>query len=291
MSSAASLDSPVAKIERAIEHYRALKERFLDGLDRRLLPVETRISPDGLVYQFCCEEIVPLDHRFATVLGDGFYNLRCALDHLVYQLHVLELGSPLTEAIERDSAFPVIDNRLTKNGKPIDPPPQWKAIKNLSPTLQSGIDELQRYHGWNDHNMSPRPLVSQMRQTLHEVNWFNLRDKHREIHFAEYMPFVVFGPPSFLDTYGVKTEPAFGKPLATGSVVDTWTFDTRPDGEFTNPGFYSAVAVEPNPGDRVDVVQSLGGSIHGVTPIIRHFANFFPNYQSPDLSDVVQTQN
>ena len=55
-------------------------------------------------------------------------------------------------------------------------------------------------------------------------------------------------------------------------------------------GLYSAVVVEPIPGERIDVVQSLGGSILGVHRIIDIFRPLFPSVAVPlDLSDIRQT--
>jgi hypothetical protein len=165
-----SLAGPIAKVSRAIEHYRAIKDDFLGGFDRRFRPVTSESHYNGMEYRFHVGSVVEVDPRFALVLGDGFFNLRSALDHLAYQLHVLELGEPLADSVERASSFPVCDTRPTQGNGRILRTDDWRGIKNLSPTLRGAVENLQPYHGWNDHHLYPRPRISELRQTLHEVN-------------------------------------------------------------------------------------------------------------------------
>src|ERR1022692_3782492 len=117
-----SLEGPVAKVGRAIEHYRTLKNDFLGGFDIKHRHVTPEAQREGLEYRFHVGKIDVVDSRFALVLGDGFYNMRCALDHLAFQLHVAELGDPLPPAVEKASQFPIYDVR------PSDPPNQWNYI-------------------------------------------------------------------------------------------------------------------------------------------------------------------
>ena len=67
-----SLESPEAKVRRAVEHYRIIKGDFLGGLDRKLRPVTPERHREGLEYRFRIGNIEPVDPRFALVLGDGF---------------------------------------------------------------------------------------------------------------------------------------------------------------------------------------------------------------------------
>jgi hypothetical protein len=95
-----------------------------------------------------------------------------------------------------------------------------------------------------------------------------------------------------LTRYGVTSDPKFGVPLVANALVDTWRFDTTPPVEEANvhAGLYAAVSVEPTPGDRIDVVGSLGSSIIGVSRIIDSFAHLFPPVAEPlDLSGLVRT--
>jgi hypothetical protein len=105
------------------------------------------------------------------------------------------------------------------------------------------------------------------------------------------MPNQIGSPPDSLVQYGVTNHPVFGEPLESNSCVDTWTFTAAPPpDEVIHSGVYSAVVVEPTPGERVDVVQSLGGCIIGVARIIDTFGHLFPTHVEPrGISDVVQT--
>ena len=93
------------------------------------------------------------------LLGDCLYNFRAALDHLVWQLVILEGNTPC-----KKNEFPIFDN-----------PAQYKVGKK--PRLQGlSADAIVIIDGLQPHNAGNEAL-----SMLYELN---NTDKHRHLHFA-----------------------------------------------------------------------------------------------------------
>jgi len=270
-----SLDGPIAKVSRAADHYTTLKRDLHGGFDRKRRPVTVERYLDGLEYRFRIGEIEEPDPRWPLILGEAFYNLRSALDLLAYQLHVrhykgsVPVGPPDDAAGE--SAFP-ISTRV-----PTQPFGNRNDIRRLGPREKAAIEWLQPYKGWNKRNQKRLGGIGQLRQTLADVNRFNVIDKHRELLVVNMVPKAVFQP-HFPAEFGFQQDPAFGVSLVSNAYVDTWTF-TRPpptDQMDMHPGVLTAVGMEPDKGDRIEVLANVKGLIWGVAFVINRFARFFP---------------
>jgi hypothetical protein len=109
----------------------------------------------------------PPPRRVAVLVGDYLYNLRSALDHLVYTLAVANLGEPLPEKIARGSEFPIFNDAISYAKG------QSRKIGGIAPEAQKTIEEFQPYHA--------RRLRSHPLWLLHELS--NI-DKHRAPHLA-----------------------------------------------------------------------------------------------------------
>jgi hypothetical protein len=284
---AGSLDQPLAKLERAASHYRAIKYEIFGGADREDWAGTLERYRNGLEYRVRAGEIKPLPAELPLVFGDAYFNLRAALDYLVYQMHVRHYRSDtfIPQGVVRASAFPILRTQPTgKNGIPL-PTSKWKEIGNLAKRERTAIDWIQPYQRRGDR------ITKQIRMALADIGTLNNIDKHRELHLGRSILLAVQAP-SFAPESGFQQHPSFGVTLKTGAYIDTWTFTTPPPPEQMNikPLFTTAVGIEPG-GDRIEAVAHLGGCILAVERVIHRFAHLFPPPPSaPDLSWVHMNQ-
>ncbi len=199
MLAPASLHGPRAKLRRAKEHLEALDTAARAFAEREPYAVRReRESQEGWqVAYFHIHEPPPL--RLGIILGDFFYNLRSCLDHLAWQLVLLNGGTPGDH-----TAFPVICK-----------PGNWKsagggALKGVRKDHFDAIEALQPYPTRKDPRCRALGLVADCCN----------RDKHETLHpvFAVLDPrleaLVVRHEPLFAVNVEVRY-PGVGKPSKT----------------------------------------------------------------------------
>lgn len=191
-SAEASLDGPIAKLDRAKTHFQALNKSI--GAFKRSK------THDFVVAQFdpnTGEKVInlrilkePKNPEWGLLLGDMVHNLRSALDHLVWQLALLNGKKP-----RRQNQFPIIG---TKNE-------YWEVPANRSESVRdrmlAGVSE--------DHRAfidMVQPFIAgdsrpEDRTTaLALLSGISNADKHRVIHAG----FVLTEEPS-LDLFDITT--------------------------------------------------------------------------------------
>lgn len=295
---AGSLDAPIAKLRRAIHHYRTLKALHRGG-DHQHRTVSCQAHVDGLTYEFRIGEVEPLDPQIPLVLGDAYHNLRAALDCLVFQLHERRFRGNVPRRSAKNSAFPIFAEQPRYGRKDCDvslrgcviPTDEWPSIKALGHRERTAIEWLQPYKGWDPKWPRPKSNVGKLRLGLADINRFDIIDKHHQPHLVAAV-LVSVGEPRFpVDDFGFLHQPQFpprNAPLVSlvaGAHVDTWTFRRPPPPEYMHmhPGVRTGVGMEPIRGQRIDVLPNLGGSIWVVTQVILQFA---PRFAPTDLSDL-----
>lgn len=229
---AGDLSGAWAKWGRANAHLEAVKEKAVGNItftnewlySYRAVPEAHR---DGLEYRFYVEP-EPLDTGpVALLVGDFLFNLRSALDHIVFELHRRHFRDRIPDDAVRDSAFPLLTVTPREIGRSTDTA-KWKEIKRLSVKHRRAIAFLQPYHRWNDK-------YRRIREALGAIEVLNNIDKHRHLHvlqatlvtapvpiFGDVQPFIKPAP------YGFEHHSLFGKPLEGKTEVFRWTFDTVP---------------------------------------------------------------
>jgi len=290
---AGSLEGPVAKLRRAIQHYITLKYELHWGVDHKRRAVVTERHRDGLEYSVrLVEDIEPISPSWPIVLGEAIYNLRSALDHLVFQLHVRAYRGHVPARVEKNSAFPIFDFCPTSRGGVAKPTDRWDEIGTLGRRERAKVEFLQPYKGWHSPNFPPREVIRQLRWGLRDLNRFNVIDKHRDLLLCNTVAISV-PIPQFPAVYGFKQHPEFGVPLESKAKVDTWTFTTAtpPETVPVHLHLYSTIGMGPA-GDRIDVLPHLGGTIHAVEMVFAKFRSLFPPLAEPlDLSAVHMTRD
>lgn len=120
------LESAKLKLERAQHHIRDLGREFEAFVGRR--PHRFAIKNDRQTGQpvIQVQFVEPIPDVFSVVIGDAVHNLRCALDHIVWEVVGIDGG-----AQNKHLMFPVRDNRVDFNGavNGIQTPSAW--VKDL----------------------------------------------------------------------------------------------------------------------------------------------------------------
>ena len=207
MAKYGSLAGPSAKLERARSH--------LDEIDRIVTSrsdvggYQTRpvFSPDGRTCSYYVDDVEPIDAAFPLVIGDCLFNLRAALDHLVYQLHVRTARGAITGGAARDAMFPILD----KPPRGAVPLASVDSVKRLSKRHRAVIERLQPYRSDRDGYVSTRIFL----RLLHDLNRF---DKHRQLNVV-----AVAGWANAVSPYprpaGLTMKADLSVPLVSGALV------------------------------------------------------------------------
>ena len=132
----------------------AMARANADQLDALLRPfVETAqrfiertpsANPFEVVYNIT--KVPWIDPAWSAIFGQGIYNIRSALDHLAWQLVLLDGQEPT-----RTTQFPLLDSNRDKSGRKVrvDIAPGIKR-----PDILAAVESMQPYHGggkWGDH--------------------------------------------------------------------------------------------------------------------------------------------
>jgi hypothetical protein len=171
VSTAASLAGPIAKLDRAKTHFQALN-RSLGAFKRSKTHdfVVTKFDPDTgekVVHLKILKE--PKNPEWGLLLGDMVHNLRSALDHLVWQLVLLNGEKP-----RRQNQFPIIRTKAE----------YWEATGNRSESARDrmlvGVSEDHRafidlVQPFNARNVPEGT-------SLAVLSWLSNADKHRVVH-------------------------------------------------------------------------------------------------------------
>lgn len=162
----ASLDDVDLKIGRARHHaadFRTLVEMALGK--KQTFAFDSGPAADGL-YDYRVTGVPEIGPDWALVLGDCVHNLRSALDHLAYQLVLLDGQQPC-----RQTKFPILKERAMKKGgheaEPFIQPP----IKGRE--ILERIERVQPYFGIG------RTLVDEKDSYLWSLSKIDNIDKHR----------------------------------------------------------------------------------------------------------------
>jgi hypothetical protein len=267
------LEDPTAKLQRAVEHYLLIKDS-LGGTDHQLIQLRMVSSPDGLRYEFYADNVPPLPANLPLMLGDAYHNLRAALDYLVYQMHERHYRGRIPSKVTERTQFPI------HSKAPKDKPEKWDSIKRLSKKERTAIVWLQPYMQRNDS-------FHGVREHLSDISTINNVDKHRKLHITRSLAQAVPTMAS-LPSYGLHQSPAFGVPIESGSLIDTWTFDREPpEATMSRTWKFRSGPIFEADGHLIDLVPHLGGSIHVVAQVIDRFRHLFSAQTvPPDLSQV-----
>jgi len=99
------------KIARAKRHLDELKEQIGIAFDPSQYRFVRQDDPDPLEYVYRIEGLPDVPLLWSAIVGDVLSNLRAALDHLAWQIVLLDGGIP-----NQNTYFPIVDSALDRNG-------------------------------------------------------------------------------------------------------------------------------------------------------------------------------
>jgi len=234
-----SLDGAYAKLGRAQRQAKALQKEIETAWPpAQPWPVRTEEHREGLEYRLYLYDLPAVDPEWALVLGEILFDLRSALDHLAYELHVRHFRGKVPRKVEGTTLFPIFDTVPDFNSR------GRYRIKHLSLRDQRAIRHLQPYVTRDDDLFWTRIWLARL-------NAWNNTDKHRHLHLVGTGQ-NASAVPGYPDEFGFRNTPKWG-PVESNAYIGSWTFVRRPPetkphvGAFVNVSLhYGAGSIEVN---------------------------------------------
>lgn len=185
------------KLARADDHIQEVKRRitpFAQAASDSIVR-ENDVKASKVSYRLPHDLPEP-DPAWGPVIGDALFNMRSALDHLAWQLVILDGGQPCEHTY-----FPIHESRTHKSGKPrvLTIQPQIK-----SPLILEALDLVQPYQ-------TVERQQSLWSDAFYLVNTLGNFDKHRLLLTA---------------VHGIDF--SNNRPSWAGDEVTAWWFNTEP---------------------------------------------------------------
>lgn len=153
------------KIQRAYSHLSKLEQSIEKALDSSGERFSSEFDPQTKQQVYRAHDLPEIDPEWSLIVGDLLHNMRSALDHLAWQLVILDKGIPGDQ-----THFPVRETPFSKNGKltttQLQPP-----VKD--PRILAALEACQPYRGVDGE---PAQLDRNQLWWLHRLN---IIDKHR----------------------------------------------------------------------------------------------------------------
>ena len=141
-----SLEGPLAKLRRAHAHLKELYDQLNAYTSEQRHRVVSDVVDEGdkRTYTMRVEVLEPLGNpHWGLLVGDLVHNLRGALDHLVWQLVLLNGGQPT-----RENQFPICKTRDRYwNGTEKRPSVRERTLTGVAEQHRQKIDVLQPFQG------------------------------------------------------------------------------------------------------------------------------------------------
>lgn len=133
---APSLKNPKLRVERAKEHLDVLYIKTREFLDAKPFKISKYEDIQHSLYVMKIHMTV-IDLKLAIIAGDAIDNLRAALDHIAWQLALMNVKKPHAR-----TSFPIIDKNTSENMRRFG-----YATRDIPADAINEIDALQPYHG------------------------------------------------------------------------------------------------------------------------------------------------
>ncbi len=166
------LDGSWAKLERAKAYVDTLRDEIAEttGGELQAIPLHRSYETEQGAVVYRVESIPEIRDTWGLLIGDALHNLRCALDHLWWQVAVKHLGRDPTEDEAKEIQFPIFSKPAF-----LTDPSRWKNhpyLRHVDPAHAAKDELLQPYHGMPPGELHPLEALA----TLSNI------DKHRVLH-------------------------------------------------------------------------------------------------------------
>ena len=159
-----SLESPLAKLNRATEQCDALRRELLTFANPNIYGITKKQDADTGYALYSFENVPTFPDDVGLRLGEMLYNFRCSLDHIIWQLVLSERNEPTSR-----TEFPIFNNiseyEKVKRGK----------LKGVSDAVVSIVDSLQPCYNTGNGELS---------KYLWYLQVLCNSDKHRHLLFT-----------------------------------------------------------------------------------------------------------
>jgi hypothetical protein len=268
----APFESARLKVVRAYGHMKALNREVDTALDRQPNAVVAQIEPDSGDKVYSADMRWQPPPEWGLLLGDFVHNLRSALDHMVWDLVLL---NPDSADPDRHTEFPIYWDPA-QYGLPHE---AARKLRGIVPQAVDLIEEVQPYH-------APNPK----RSPLWGLRELDIADKHRTLlltgsiaslrsfgHWGDLAEPVTYAGVAFEDQEEVFRIPA--RTHAQQSIHPTFTCDIALDVR----GPYGGLAIRQASVLLYGVVSRhlhyVANKIHGLSP---GNSRFYPHVTDPD---------
>jgi hypothetical protein len=163
---AADLTGVDLKLKRAKAHLADLKQAIGKRLDPNLYRFELQRDPQSGKHVLSAHDVPAVDPEWSLEIGEILFNLRSALDHLAWQLVLLDGREEPGEHTQ----FPIRETPFSKKGTLT---PTRLVPEITDPQILRALEEVQPYYG---PDLAPAEYTS---SPLWQVHKLNIIDKHR----------------------------------------------------------------------------------------------------------------
>ncbi|MFD3927434.1 hypothetical protein [Streptomyces sp. NPDC058614] len=220
----ASLGGCWAKVQHAEHHFDFLCKEISDFQASNPYRISVKREEKDQSWIFHLWDVKPPDPAWGLILGDLLHDARSALDHLIYQLAILNLGRSLNDNEAGRVQFPVEEDAQKFQRQ------EARRLKDLRAVDRARLEELQPYNAWDEsiwgpHEMpgppAPIPLY------LNELTKLNNIDKHRIIN-PVWMGAGMGLLPKGAHEIGITGGSTTGEVLTDGCEIGRWHFGGNP---------------------------------------------------------------
>ncbi len=269
------------KLHRAKVHVDMLREAVRDPTngDPRSIDLVRRFDPDEKAVIAYAERVPKILDCYGVVVGDAIHNLRCALDHLWWQLAISHLRREPTRDEAKDIQFPILsDSKYLDDSK-------WLAHRFMQHVSRSAAMEAKAIQPF----MEPRRDEPDTVDALEALANLSNTDKHRVVNVVVAVPheatFRLPRPQDFVDCAGVfrpssapgefegtvrlhtKETISVGDPVIEVAVIQT---GPNPDVDL-DPKLSCFIAIKTEEGHKLDMLEYLEQVGAGIVASISSF--------------------
>lgn len=168
----AALDGVDLKLARARHHLADLTDQVNRAIATSGFALSSTIEGTPRAWVYRVVGVPVISSEWTAIVGDILTNLRAALDHLAWQLVLLDGQVP-----GRETSFPLVDTPTTRNGQPraVVKPDGWRqgdpGLQRAD--LRAAVESVQAYGHEN---------------ALWQLNQMCNIDKHRELLVVNLFP-------------------------------------------------------------------------------------------------------
>jgi hypothetical protein len=216
-----SLEGVELKIERAKRHLSDLKKAVKRVLDPERYIFRKEIDSETGKHMLWIDPIPCIVPEWSIIIGEILFNLRSALDHLAYQLMILDGRSPTCK-----TQFPIRDSACNKDGK-LMPLKGWLMPEIKSKKILTTLNECQPYQGNGLFNLKTLNNIDKHRLLLVVVcildtdeMWFDSPETAAPKVSIYTGPFKEGLPIGCFDFHGKQAPPDFNPHPALSIALD-----------------------------------------------------------------------